>query len=413
MTALSAAPLPPIARAILPGETVRPRQRSYCSSRPASDGRAPVRTAVGANPIFRGSVRLVRRAAMAACCLAPAPAFAHAKWFVPYDVAEPPMPIRGVLSEHFLLAFAGFALLIGVTFLLDRIAARSPRGTVLARRGCEAMEEQLMRAGTGAFFMALFTAGGVILTPELKTGAEWPAWLQLGIAASMLSRRSCVLGAAGIVGLYGYGEALYGAFHIADYPIFLGLAAYLALTSCRSERLRALRMPILQAALCGSLMWGAVEKWAYPQWSFPLLDERPWLTFGLLQSDFMVVAGFVEFAFAFHMLTGFGLARLGILGLGAIFCLAILDFGKLDAIGHLPILATMAAMFVHGPTRLQRRLHRIRRGMFAEARRAGLAFASAICVFVSAYYGLQRAEYGHGHAPAMLASVSPPPNGPR
>jgi hypothetical protein len=96
-----------------------------------------------------------------------------------------------------------------------------------------------MRAGTGAFFVALFTAGGVILTPELKTAAEWPAWLQLGIAASMFSARSCILGAAGILALYGYGVAQYGAFHLADYPVFLGLAAYMALTSCACRRRRA------------------------------------------------------------------------------------------------------------------------------------------------------------------------------
>jgi hypothetical protein len=348
---------------------------------------------------------LVAAGAAASSLLAAAPARAHVKWFAPFDVAEPPMPIARVLSEHFLLVFAGFALLMAGGFLLDRLAAQSPRSDFLARRGREEVEERLLRAGAGAFFMALFTSGGVILTPELRTAAEWPAWLQLGIAASMLSARSCVLGAAGILALYGFGAALYGAFHIADYPLFLGLAGYMALTSCLSERLRSLRMPILQLALCVSLMWAAVEKWAYPQWTFPLLETRPWLTFGMLPSDFMVVAGFVEFAFAFHMLTGFGLMRLGILGLGSIFGLAILDFGKLDAIGHLPILATMAAMFVHGPTPLQRRLHHIRRGLLTEARRACLAFSAAICVFVSAYYGLQHAEYGHRHGGRRLAAV--------
>ncbi len=119
----------------------------------------------------------------------------------------------------------------------------------------------------------------------------------------------------------------------------------------------------------------------------------------------MVLAGFVEFAFAFHILTGSGLMRLGVLGLGSIFAAAILDFGKIDAIGHLLLMATMAAMFVHGPTPLQRRLHDIRRGLLAEARRAGLAFAAAVCMFVSAYYGLQNAEYGHGPGGRRLAAA--------
>ena len=131
-------------------------------------------------------------------------------------------------------------------------------------------------------------------------------------------------------------------------------------------------------------------------------------------SAFMVVAGFVESAFAFHILFCFGLARLGLLGLASIFAAAVLDFGKLDVIGHLPILAAMAAMFVHGPTPLQRRLHGIRRGLLVEARRAGIAFSAAVCVFVSAYYGLQHAEHGRGRggsggrALAALAAEAPP-----
>ena len=362
-----------------------------------------------------GPVSPLLPAALAAVSLLlPAPAWAHVKWFAPYDVAEPPTPVEGLLAPRFLLVFAGFALLVFGGFLLDRLASRSGWSIVALQRR-EELEERLMRAGTGAFFMALFTAGGAILTPELKTGAEWPAWLQLGIAASMLSARSCVLGAAGILALYGYGVAQYGVFHLTDYPIFLGLAAYLALTSCASERLRALRMPVLYVSLCVSLMWGAVEKWAYPHWTFPLLEARPYLTLGLAPEDFMVVAGFVEFAFAFHILTGLGLLRLGIAGLGGIFLLAILDFGKLDAIGHLPIIVSMAAMLLHGPTALHRRLHDIRHGVFAEARRAGLSFAAAVCLFFGAYYGLQHVEYGGAGTPkhAALAALAAPAQAPQ
>jgi len=253
----------------------------------------------------------------------------------------------------------------------------------------------------GAFFMALFATGGVILTPELHTEADWPAWLQLGIAASMFSARSCVLGALGIVVLYIYGIALYGVFHLSDYPVFLGIAAYMALTSASpalrgAERLRALRMPILYATVCGSLMWGAIEKWAYPQWTFPLLEARPYLTLGIAPEDFMVVAGFVEFALAFYILTGLGLLRLGIAGLSLIFVSAILDFGKLDAIGHLPLIAGLAAMFMHGPTPLHHWLHDARRGLLAEAGKAGVSFATAISVVFAAYYGMQHTEYSKG-----------------
>jgi hypothetical protein len=334
-------------------------------------------------------------AGLAAAGFLPSRAWAHVKWFAPYDVAEAPVPLKGVMTTHFLLVLTGFALLMFGGFLLDRIVARSGhRITGLERR--EEAEERILRAGVGAFFMALFTMGGIILTPELRTGADWPAWLQFGIAISMLSARSCSLGALGIVVLYAYGIALYGVFHLSDYPMFLGIAAYMALTSSASARLRSLRMPILYATVCGSLMWASIEKWAYPQWTFPLLEARPYLTLGIPPGDFMVVAGFVEFALAFYILTGLGLLRLGIVGLGLIFVSAILDFGKLDAIGHLPTIACLAAMFVHGPTPLHRWLHDARRGLLAEAGKAGVSFATAISVFFVAYYGIQRAEFWNG-----------------
>lgn len=324
--------------------------------------------------------------------LTPARAWAHVKWFEPYDVTQSPIPIRGIMTTHFVLVLAGFTLLMVGGFMLDRLSARSGRRIGgFGRR--EAAEEKTLRAGIGAFFVALFTMGGIILTPELHTEAGWPAWLQLGIAAAMLSARTCILGAIGIMALYAYGIAQYGVFHLADYVMFPGIAAYMALTSSASERLRALRMPILYAAVCGSLMWAAIEKWAYPQWTFPLLEARPYLTLGMPADDFMVVAGFVEFALAFYILTGLGLLRLGIFGLGLIFVSAILDFGKLDAIGHLPTIACLAAMFAHGPTPLHRWLHDAGRGFLAEAGRAGAFFATAIGVFFAAYYGLQRAEY--------------------
>src|SRR4051794_779242 len=130
-------------------------------------------------------------------CLAAPGAQAHIKWFAPYDVAEVPLSVEAVLSTQFLLALAGFVLLMAGGFFLDRIAAMAwPRLVALSWQDSA---ELVLRAGTGAFFMALFTAGGVILTPELRTSADWTAWLQLGIAASMLCTRSCAAGGIGIL----------------------------------------------------------------------------------------------------------------------------------------------------------------------------------------------------------------------
>jgi hypothetical protein len=339
-----------------------------------------------------------------ASILSPVPAMAHVKWFVPYDVTATPTPVSGVLTSHFLMLFAGFLLAVLGGILFDRYIAG--RWKFIVQGGNQAnIEEWLLRAGMAAFFMALFSTGGVILTPELHTDADWPAWLQLGIAISLLSSRTCLIGGAGIAVLYAYGARLYGVFHLADYPMFLGIAGYLVLTSLPSERLRSLRMPILYVTLCMSLMWGAIEKWAYPQWTLSLLELRPYLAAGLPHEDFLLFAGFVEFALAFYILAGFSLVRPAILGLLTIFAAAILDFGTIDAVGHLPIMAPLLVMFIHGPTRLHRWFHEAGNTAFSDAHKVGVAFATSICLFFAFYYGLQYDEYGHPTHERAVASV--------
>ena len=339
--------------------------------------------------------------------LLPEPASAHIKWFAPYDVATVPVAVRNVLSPHFVLVFMSFMAMIFGGFLLDRLVAARLRGPASGAAN-KVMAETLLRAGCGGFFMALFATGGVILTPELRTDADWPAWLQLGIAISLLSGRTCLLGAIGILALYGYGIALYGAFHLLDYPMFVGIAAYLALTSSTSDRLRSLRMPILSVSICVGLMWGAVEKWAYPEWTIPLLQARPYLTLGVAPADVLIIAGFVEFSLAFYILTGLTLVRPAILALVFVFSAAVLDFGKVDAIGHLPIVMPLLAMLAHGPNQVNRWFYDASAGLVAEARKATTAFATSICLLCSFYYAVQSAEEG-GKAThvARIAAANP------
>src|SRR5262249_31971967 len=145
------------------------------------------------------------------------------------------------------------------------------------------------------FFVSLWAIGGIILTPELRTDSAWVSWLQLAIACGMFWRATLPASAAGVVMLYVYGIGSYGLFHMMDYPIFLGLAAYHALSALPSEKWRALRPDVLRWSAAATLMWASVEKWAFPQWTGPLLDAHGGLTLGVGHGTFMIVAGIVEF----------------------------------------------------------------------------------------------------------------------
>ena len=51
-----------------------------------------------------------------------------------------------------------------------------------------------------------------------------------------------------------------------------------------------------------TLMWASVEKWAYPEWSFPLFADHPAMSLGFTPEFFMRSAGSVEFALAFALI---------------------------------------------------------------------------------------------------------------
>ena len=57
---------------------------------------------------------------------------------------------------------------------------------------------------------------------------------------------------------------------------------------------------VLRYAAAITLMWASIEKWAYPQWSYPLLIRHPEMTLGFAPDFYMRAAGAIEAASAPH-----------------------------------------------------------------------------------------------------------------
>ncbi len=312
------------------------------------------------------------------------PAEAHIKWFAPYDVPAQPRILSDVFS-------AGYIQLIVIALVILVVACwveRTALGIALSRSfdrlgaGIRARSEVFFRAGTGAFFVALFALGNIILTPELITGIAAIQWLQAAIALGMVWRSTMIFSAAGIAALYAYGVVAYGVFHMIDYPIFLGFAGYLALTAMRIRIYNFRPIDVARWAAAITLMWASVEKWAYPQWTYPLLDAHPDLCMGLSPTFYMVAAGFVEFSLGFALLWTPLIRAVAATVLAAMFVSAVLKFGKIDAIGHLMIVVTLITVGADNaftPRRL----------VLAPA-----FFCGALATTLTAYYGLHAAIYG-------------------
>ncbi|WP_407175475.1 hypothetical protein [Bradyrhizobium sp. STM 3562] len=273
-------------------------------------------------------------------------ASAHVKWFCAYDIAGQPRGLENVLCPDFELLL-GTALL---WFFAGCIAERTSLGEAMTRaldrvtNGLRLRTEQMVRAVCGFFMISIWAAGGILLTPELKTTSALVGLLQLSIAAALLSRRTLPLSAMGMVILFGIGVEQYGAFHLADYPIFLGIAAYLALVGLQKELLGVAPLDIARYATAVTLMWASIEKWAYPQWSFPLLIEHPGLALGLDSEFYMRAAGMVEFSLAFALIWTPLVRRCAAAVLLGMFISACFEFGKLDTIGHSMIIVLLFAI---------------------------------------------------------------------
>jgi hypothetical protein len=340
-------------------------------------------------------LRLARRlpfaAAIPLACLINAAfagsASAHVKWFCAYNVAGQPEGLENVLCPdfEFLTGLSILALMTGSVLEGTPVGFAMLRALDRATRLVRDNIETIFRAACAFFFIAIWGAGGILLTPELKTESTLVGAIQLGIAAGMLSRRTMPLSALGIFVLFGIGVWEYGVFHLADYPIFLGVAAYLALVGGQTDFFGTRPIDVLRYTAGVTLMWASIEKWAYPEWSYPLFIQHPEMTFGFTADFFMRAAGAVEFALAFALVWTPLVRRVGAVMLAAMFVSAVAEFGKIDLIGHSLIVVALFGILADDG------------GQPARVRDSWLlpfGYAAALTLFLVTYYAGHAALFG-------------------
>jgi hypothetical protein len=144
-----------------------------------------------------------------------------------------------------------------------------------------------------------------------------------------------------------------------------------------------------------TLTWAAIEKFAYPEWSYQILERHPDMLLGMSPYLFLLVSGFIEFNLAFVVLGATSVVgRLVALGLQSIFVLAIFKFGVVDAVGHLLIITILLILVVRGPTDARNMLVLRDKSTWTEAYfMSGLYTLAFVMTFVL-YYGLHYLVYG-------------------
>jgi hypothetical protein len=339
---------------------------------------------------------MMKPALFAGCLIVSLPltsttAAAHVKWFVNCNVSDNPLPVQAVFTTTFFVFFGLFLILLYLGCVAERTVLGANVSQLLDHHTAELhrRSDDLLRSVAAVSFALLWADGGLIITPDLKASSIWLTAIQLLIPIYMFGRATLPAAGAGIIVLYGYGVATYGPFHMLDYPVFLGLGVFFALSASQNARLLAFRFDFLRWTVACSLLWPSIEKFVYPGWVAPIAIMHPEITLGFDVPTVVTAAGVVEFGLSFALFWTPMIRRFAALILVAVLTAATFDFGKVDGIGHLMIIAILIVVFTH-PGGTQDRRHP------ALAPLAGsIAFPAVIFLYTGGhalYYGSKSAS---------------------
>lgn len=282
------------------------------------------------------------------------PSHAHVKWFSKVvDIAKPPVSPQHLMSvAAFQILFAAAFVIIIMTAFIDlkiyRSTGRLNEKLRFLNMKATVLYPMVLRLGVAIFFAFIatyFWFSPIILTPELTTTSRWVPIVQLCIAICALSKRATIGSAVGILILYSYAIHEYGWFHMLDYPIFIGIAVCLLRYQAKGLQDYLIQLSILRATTAISFLWVAVEKWAYPEWIYDLLEHSmSHLLMGFKLPFFVIASGIVEFCLAFLLIAGRLSSQVAALALFILLISAIPMVGLVDAVGHAPIIVVLAIL---------------------------------------------------------------------
>jgi len=162
---------------------------------------------------------------------------------------------------------------------------------------------------------------------------------------------------------------------------------------------------VLRWGIALALMWSSMEKFMYPQWFLPLLEEKPFLAFGIPFGPYTTMAGVAEFTLGFGLLWTPLVRRLSAAALFVLMFAAVYPFGRVDLIGHATILASLLVV-IADPIReeaLEVAPHDRRATLLVP-----LGIAVALAVTMVSYAGMHRLIYheAQGRLAALLRPES-------
>ena len=293
--------------------------------------------------------RYVACAAFTSALAVPRPASAHVKWFSNFDWSTPPRTFDEILTPTFWSLLALSVVTLAALVLVDRRVDAWPRLARITAWFDSHRGNSVLVIRVAAFITILIAFyEGTLITRETSVQNIWIERAQFLILALLLFPRMTRFAGAGLLGLWLYGAAHFGPFHLLDYVNVLGVGYFLFARPSRSEFVCASALPALYATVGFSLIWLGCEKLIYPQWGLYVLEQNPMLTLGLPAEFFLTSAAFVEVNLGFLLIICLFSRSLAVT-ITLVFFLTTCVFGKVEIIGHTLLHAALIVFLFEGP----------------------------------------------------------------
>lgn len=330
---------------------------------------------------------------LALALLIPQAAYAHVKWFADFSFADKPLTLTETLTPLFWVMMVLSIVVIGLLVFLEPKIENAPVVGKL-KEGLSQYQPYspiIIRAAAAAVLLMCFQADALFV-PELKIQNSLVIWLQFVFAMLLISPKTSPISGVGIIGLFLFGIARFGWFHLLDYVLFAGIGYYLTVQISSSDRVRESGLVALYITTGFSLCWVAIEKLLFPQWSLYILEQNPQLALGLNFKFFLTAAAFVEFSLGYLMIICL-LQRPLALVVTAVFFMTTLVFGKTEIIGHTIIHAALIVFLIEGSGRFFKTPINLHNNLALKLAFASVNFAILLFVLLVPYHNVAQKQH--------------------
>jgi len=301
---------------------------------------------------------------------------AHEKWFVPNVQQQTSLATYDWFGPGLIAVAAVIAIIYALALRIDRLYERSKAYLQVEARLRPFRDVAALLLGVITGATLLWSAwNGQLLAENLVLPSHGTLALRVvegAVGLLLMLGLFAPAAAVGLLALYASAFALFQRYDVIDYVHFLGIGLFLLFFARgRYSFDWFLGKPILTSAdqrkwaymalrvfLGFALLWLGIWKFLRPDLHFALMDMYPsfnpyvilgWTGIHMSREAYVFCLAVAETVIGFTLMTGLFTRIFALLVMPTMF-VSVIFLGVGELVGHLPIVAALAVLFIYGDT---------------------------------------------------------------